>query len=426
MQTYTYDANGNRLTKTQGGTATTYTNNNGDQLTSDGTSTYSHDLNGNLTARGTDTFAWDHASRMTVGGTAATYAYDGADTRVSKSVSGTPTTYLWHRESGLAFLVDDGSDAYLHAGGLIGEVAGSSREELLGDGLGSVRGVRGSTGTLAGTRDFDAFGAPRTTTGATSNFAFTGEQLDAETGFEYRRARYYDPTLGRFTSADTVIPNAPGTRGWNLYAYVAGNPTTWTDPTGHLVERPALDQVVIGATTATAGRIIWHVVITRMVQNAIEIIVCYLTGPCRQVAETITKSRTKPNEDDDDQDVCHKAARRAFWTMSTAQKNAARHGEDSDSVIKGSGGIKTSRWNGLYKKDGDPPGIQALLKQQPIANAVKTASNAFSMKAGIPPYCEATLPIPPGMSGTTQSDNAATMMVVRIFPNGEIRSAYPR
>ena len=47
------------------------------------------------------------------------------------------------------------------------------------------------------------------------------------------RARELDPTLGRFLSADTVQPNAPGSQGYNLYAYVANNPTTWTDPNGH-------------------------------------------------------------------------------------------------------------------------------------------------------------------------------------------------
>ncbi|MGA7670852.1 MAG: RHS repeat-associated core domain-containing protein [Nitrolancea sp.] len=44
---------------------------------------------------------------------------------------------------------------------------------------------------------------------------------------------WLDPTLGRFLSADTVQPNAPGSQGYNLYAYVANNPTSWVDPSGH-------------------------------------------------------------------------------------------------------------------------------------------------------------------------------------------------
>ena len=52
------------------------------------------------------------------------------------------------------------------------------------------------------------------------------------TGLIYLRARALDPSLGRFLSADSVIPNAPGSQGYNLYAYVANNPTTRVDPSG--------------------------------------------------------------------------------------------------------------------------------------------------------------------------------------------------
>jgi RHS repeat-associated protein len=71
-------------------------------------------------------------------------------------------------------------------------------------------------------------------------FRFTGEQHDTETGFTYLRARYANPSLGRFVSADTVQPNAPGTQGYNPYAYVAGNPTTWVDPSGHVAMEAGL------------------------------------------------------------------------------------------------------------------------------------------------------------------------------------------
>ncbi len=79
---YTYDANGNRLTKTFNGTPTNYTYDNADQLTNDGTRTYTYDPNGNTTAAGADTFGWDCANRMTgatVGGTSSTCTYDGGD-----------------------------------------------------------------------------------------------------------------------------------------------------------------------------------------------------------------------------------------------------------------------------------------------------------------------------------------------------------
>ena len=66
----------------------------------------------------------------------------------------------------------------------------------------------------------------RSHTGTSLSLGFTGELTDPSTGFVDLRARELDPTLGRFLSADTVQPNAPGSQGYNLYAYVANNPTT--------------------------------------------------------------------------------------------------------------------------------------------------------------------------------------------------------
>jgi RHS repeat-associated protein len=60
---------------------------------------------------------------------------------------------------------------------------------------------------------------------------FTGQYQDA-TGLDYYNARYYDPVVGRFLSADTVQGNGMG---MDPYAYVGGNPETNTDPTGQAV-----------------------------------------------------------------------------------------------------------------------------------------------------------------------------------------------
>lgn len=64
-----------------------------------------------------------------------------------------------------------------------------------------------------------------------------------ETRLIYLRARDLNPTLGRFLSADTVRPNAPGSQGYNLYAYVANNPTSWVDPSGHSTIADTLAQL---------------------------------------------------------------------------------------------------------------------------------------------------------------------------------------
>ena len=62
---------------------------------------------------------------------------------------------------------------------------------------------------------------------------YNSQELDKETNFYFYNARYYDPAIARFTSADTVIDGQWDTQGWNRYTYVKGNPIRYKDPTGH-------------------------------------------------------------------------------------------------------------------------------------------------------------------------------------------------
>jgi RHS repeat-associated protein len=170
----------------------------------------------------------------TVGGTTTTYAYDGDNVRTSKTQGSTTTNFLWDRLAGLPDLIGQNDQSYLHADGVTEGIDGSGTATYpLTDGVGSVRGRTDSSGALIGTADYDVFGMPRGSTGTGGTFGYSGEQTDPETGQLHLRARQYAPGLGRFTSADRVIPNAGGTQGYNAYAYVANNPGTWTDPSGH-------------------------------------------------------------------------------------------------------------------------------------------------------------------------------------------------
>jgi RHS repeat-associated protein len=229
---YTYDDTGNIATMTVGTATTTYIYDDADEMTSDGTSTFSYDENGNLTGDGTDSYTYDYRNMLTsatVDSTTTTFAYDGDGVRSSKE----SPDYLYDRESGFPLLVDDGTNAYLQQDGALASVDGSGEATyLLDDALGSVRGVTDDGGTLTAAADYNVFGSLRN--GDSFALGFTGEQADAETGLTYLRARYLDPAVGRFISADTVSPNAPGTQGFNGYAYVADNPASWVDPTGNL------------------------------------------------------------------------------------------------------------------------------------------------------------------------------------------------
>ena len=249
---YTYDAAGNRLTQVVNSVTTnSYTYDAAGQMTSDGTLTYTYDAAGNMTAAGTDSYTWDWRGRLasaTISGTTATYSYDGMDARTSETVGGLTTSYVWDRAKGLPLLVDDGTNGYLHADGVIAQIDGSNAPTyFLTDALGSVRGLTDLTGAVVGTTTFDVFGDARTQTGATSVFDFTGEQRDTTTGMIYLRARYYEPGFGRFASEDTVVPGGDGTQGFNRFAYVGNNPCNATDPSGHsTLDTPAGKAIQIG------------------------------------------------------------------------------------------------------------------------------------------------------------------------------------
>ncbi|WP_438266277.1 RHS repeat domain-containing protein [Leptospira santarosai] len=62
---------------------------------------------------------------------------------------------------------------------------------------------------------------------------YNSQELDRESGFYFYNARYYDPGIARFTSADTIIDGEFDTQGWNRFSYVKGNPIGAKDPTGH-------------------------------------------------------------------------------------------------------------------------------------------------------------------------------------------------
>jgi len=97
------------------------------------------------------------------------------------------------------------------------------------DGLGSTTSLSNSAGALANTYVYDSFGNLTSSAGSVTNpYQFTARELDSETGLYYYRARYYDPTVGRFLSEDPIgfIANV------NFYAFVGNNPARLIDPFG--------------------------------------------------------------------------------------------------------------------------------------------------------------------------------------------------
>ena len=102
---------------------------------------------------------------------------------------------------------------------------------LASDGLGSVSEALSPGGSATGAVLYSPYGGVRYSSGTMPTAkGFTGQYADtASSGLDYYGARYYDPNLGQFTSADTVAD------GINRYGYVKGSPETATDPTGHRI-----------------------------------------------------------------------------------------------------------------------------------------------------------------------------------------------
>jgi RHS repeat-associated protein len=62
---------------------------------------------------------------------------------------------------------------------------------------------------------------------------FTGQREITGLGIYHYGSRFYSPKLGRFLSADSIIPNAANPQDFNRYSYVRNNPLRYTDPSGH-------------------------------------------------------------------------------------------------------------------------------------------------------------------------------------------------
>ena len=104
---------------------------------------------------------------------------------------------------------------------------------LYGDQLGSTSAIADVNGNLVSRTLYHPWGTTRFTQGTNpTDYAYTGQMKEGDIYFY--NARWYDPALGRFMQADTIIPMvSQGTQGFDRYAYVNNDPVNGTDPSGH-------------------------------------------------------------------------------------------------------------------------------------------------------------------------------------------------
>src|ERR1035437_406948 len=101
----------------------------------------------------------------------------------------------------------------------------------LTDGLGSTLAPADTSGAGQTRYDHTPHGAPTAAGAASANTVqYSGRENDAN-GLYYYRARYYNPTTGRFISEDPLGLAA----GINLYAYAADAPVVLNAPGGMIL-----------------------------------------------------------------------------------------------------------------------------------------------------------------------------------------------
>jgi RHS repeat-associated protein len=82
--------------------------------------------------------------------------------------------------------------------------------------------------------------------------AYTGQKRESSFGLYDYNARWYDAALGRFTQADTIVPNPASAKAFDRYAYVENNPINANDPSGHVPACYNRDGRLVGYMVRTA------------------------------------------------------------------------------------------------------------------------------------------------------------------------------
>lgn len=247
---WSYDKNGNLLTRTVGTASTTYaytagTNRIASYTLAGVTTTVATNANGNIASippanSGTAaTFAYNVANRLaSVSGSplGANFIYDGFGRRYSKANPGsTPITYSYDQDGNLIEENNNGAVTdYIYLNGvpvaLFVPNGGSGTVYYVHtDQLGTPQLVTDSNQASVWNTTYQPYG----TTGpviasVAQNLRLPGQYFDGETGFHYNGFRDYVPGLGRYLESDPIGMGA----GFNTYRYANANPLVFTDKRG--------------------------------------------------------------------------------------------------------------------------------------------------------------------------------------------------
>lgn len=229
---------------------------------------YSYDANGNQITKTaeskTETNTYDGLNQLigfTDGETTASYKYNADGLRTSKTVNGKTINHIWDGNKQIVVDMDDSdwysAEVYVRGTNLLAKFSKQSGnvktdyQYYTQNAHGDVVNLTDSTGAITKSYKYDAFGVEQNVDDADDNaFRYCGEYYDSESGTIYLRARYYDPTIGRFISRDSVTGENTDPLSLNLYTYCHNNPILGVDPSGHL---PNWAKFAIGAVATVAA-----------------------------------------------------------------------------------------------------------------------------------------------------------------------------
>ena len=228
-------------------------------VTSAGSWSIGYDSNGNMNSRAggaITSYSYNLPNQINYNGSSAQFNYDSSHQRWKQVASYSGTTETIHYIGGLLQVVTRGSSPteYRHqipagsstavytrrADGSTGTYYATS------DHLGSADLVMDSSANVLVRESFSPFGARRgsnwqgipttadyTAIQSSTRQGFTGHEMLDAVSLVHMNGRVYDPTLGRFLSADTVIQSLGSTASINPYSYAWNDPLRFTDPSGH-------------------------------------------------------------------------------------------------------------------------------------------------------------------------------------------------
>jgi RHS repeat-associated protein len=234
----------------------------------DANHTYTYDANGNALTRGPYAISWtsyNHPRIINVNasgdGQVVQFDYDQNHTRwhtVYSSSAGLETTYQIGQL--MEKVVTAGATNYRHyifAGGTKVAVysrgsSGNLVRYVREDHLGGVSGIINADGSSYVKESFTAFGNRRgscTWTGsptsgqlaritAATRCGYTWQSVLGTMGLNDMQGRIEDAVTGRFLSPDPFVPHPDNTQSYNRYSYVMNNPLTYTDPSGFADDAP--------------------------------------------------------------------------------------------------------------------------------------------------------------------------------------------